>query len=49
MKAIADLGGLYTCSQQVSTIDANTSKSVIKVDFTEPGMPIPIYQVARGA
>jgi len=49
IKAIADLWYPYTSSQQVGTIDSDATTPIIKVDFTEPGMCIPIYQISRCA
>jgi hypothetical protein len=47
MKAVADLRSSHAGSQQVGAIDTDTTTPVIKVDFAEPGMRIPIHQVSR--
>jgi hypothetical protein len=49
MKAVTNLRSSHTGSQQVDTIDTDTTTPVIKVDFAEPGMRIPIHQVSRHA
>ena len=49
MRVIADLWYPYTGSQQVGTIDSDTTTSIIKIDFTESSMCIPIYQISRCA
>src|SRR3954451_939991 len=50
MKAVANFRSSHTGSQQIDTIDTDTPLTpVIKVDFAEPGMGIPIHQVSRRA
>jgi len=48
-ETVANLRSPHTGSQQVGTIDTNTTIPIIEVDFAEPGMCVPIHQVSRRA
>jgi hypothetical protein len=43
METVANLRSPHTGSQQIGTIDTNTTIPIIEVDFAEPGMCVPIH------